>query len=189
MTAQASLALRNSHLQPRNTLRCDKLADVSTKLSYICIQARCHYQRCLQHGRRGIRAPDPQSPRLVSQRASKRRRWKHHFSSSGCMWGTHTHVRMLTHRSHTSRHISSHRSYAKICNLNLSSSFFLSLPSLLLLLPPPPLFFSQMCIEFCYVAQVSFRIVTLLSLVPKHWDYRIIGVSLCMTSFIIFLSG
>lgn len=29
MTAQASLALRNSHLQPRNTLRCRKVADVS----------------------------------------------------------------------------------------------------------------------------------------------------------------
>lgn len=129
MTAQARLALRNSHLQPRNTLRCYKLADVSTKLSYICIRARCHYQKCLQHGRRGVRAPGPQSPRLVSQRGSKRRRWKHHFSSSGCMWGTHTHMYACSHTAPTyARHISSHRSYAKICNLNLSS--FFSLPFL-----------------------------------------------------------
>lgn len=128
MTAQASLALRNSHLQPRNTLRCYKLADVSTKLSYICIRARCYYQRCLQHGRRGVRAPGPQSPRLVSQRGSKRRRWKHHFPPLAAC-GVHTCMYACSHKALTyATHISPHRSYAKICNLNLSS--FFSLPSL-----------------------------------------------------------
>lgn len=57
----------------------------------------------------------------------------------------------------------------------ISLLFSFSLPYLLLLLLPPPLFFSQMCIEFHYVAQVSFRLVTLLSLFPKHWDYRCVS--------------
>lgn len=94
--------------------------------------------------------------------------WLHVGYTHTC---THAHT-LLPHMPDTSVHIeATPRSVILISLL-----FFLSLPSLPLLLPPPPLFFSQMCIEFRYVAQVSFRLVTLLSLVPKQRDYRCVSM-------------
>lgn len=126
-------------------------------------------------------AGEPTSKQKKKMKASFFLLWLHVGYTHAC---THAHT-PLPHMPDTSVHIeATPRSVILISLLLFSSPFLLYFFCFLLLL-----FSSQMCIEFRYVAQVSFRLVNLLSLVPKHWDYRIIGVSLCMTSFIIFLSG
>lgn len=82
---------------------------------------------------------------------------------------THAHTQ-LPHMPDTSVHIEATPRSVILISLLFFSPFFIYLFCFFLLL-----FSSLKCVEFHYVAQVSFRLVPLLSLVPKHWDYRCVS--------------